>query len=68
MHQQAHSTFPHPELLGSFRQFGPFGIAYQVVREGHSTEKGWSVEIEVLSTGEHLEYPLESVLDDPEAS
>ncbi|MDD3760449.1 MAG: DUF5397 family protein [Acidithiobacillus sp.] len=67
MQPQAIPQFPHPELIGSFRQFGPFGIAYQVVREGRSTDRGWTVEIEVPSTGEHLEYPLGSALDDPEA-
>ncbi|WP_308389711.1 DUF5397 family protein [Acidithiobacillus sp. AMEEHan] len=67
MQPSAKQSFPHPELIGSFRQFGPFGVAYQVVKEGHSTDHGWTVEIEVPSTGEHLEYPLRSVLDDPEA-
>jgi len=23
------AEFPHPELIGTFRQFGPFGIPYQ---------------------------------------
>ena len=59
--------FPNPELIGSFRQFGPFGIAYQVLKEGHDTAKGWTVEIEVPQTGERLEHPLKDALDDPEA-
>ena len=29
---QSHAAeFPHPELIGTFRQFGPFGIPYQVL-------------------------------------
>jgi hypothetical protein len=65
---QSHATgFPHPELIGAFRQFGPFGIPYQILKEGHDTEKGWTVEIEVPQTGERLEYPLKDALDDPEA-
>lgn len=59
--------FPHPELIGTFRQFGPFGIPYQILKEGHDTGKGWTVEIEVPQTGERLEYPLKDALDDPEA-
>ena len=65
---QSHAAeFPHPELIGTFRQFGPFGIPYQILKEGHDSDKGWTVEIEVPVTGEHLEYPLDAVLDDPEA-
>ncbi len=67
MHLHA-ASFPHPELVGTFRQFGPFGITYQILNEGHNTANGWTVEIEVPETGEHLEYPLVDVLDDPEAS
>ena len=65
---QSHAAeFPHLELIGTYRQFGPFGIPYQILKEGHDTDKGWTVEIEVPETGEHLEYPLDAVLDDPEA-
>lgn len=59
--------FPHPEVIGSFHQFGPFGVAYQVVGQGRQTDQGWTVEIEVPETGERLEYRLDAVLDDPEA-
>ncbi|MHB8253797.1 MAG: DUF5397 family protein [Acidiferrobacter sp.] len=65
--QQNSVGFPHPELIGTFRQFGPFGIPYQVLKEGRDTAKGWTVEIEVLQTEERLEYPLKDALDDPEA-
>ena len=61
------AEFPHPALIGTFRQFGPFGIVYQILKESHATAKGWTVEIEVPQTGERLEYPLKDALDDPEA-
>jgi hypothetical protein len=61
------TPFPHPEVIGSFHQFGPFGVAYQVIRAGSETDQGWTVEIEVPETGERLEYRLDAVLDDPEA-
>lgn len=61
------TAFPHPDLIGTYRQFGPFGLVYRVIEEGHHTEKGWTVKIEVLPTGERLEYPLQDVLEDPEA-
>ena len=64
---QITNEFPHPEIIGTFRQFGPFGIHYQIVKQGQATSGGWTVEIEVPETGEHLEYPLDAVLDDPEA-
>ncbi|MBN6742068.1 DUF5397 family protein [Acidithiobacillus sp. MC6.1] len=65
--QSTTHAFPHPELIGSFRQFGPFGVPYQIIKAGHQTEKGWTVEIEVPETGEHLDYPIDAVLNDPEA-
>ncbi|MHB8237947.1 MAG: DUF5397 family protein [Acidithiobacillus ferrivorans] len=37
------------------------------IKEGHDTEKGWTVEIEMPQTGERLEYTLKDALDDPEA-
>ena len=37
--QSSTHAFPHPELIGSFRQFGPFGIPYQIIKAGHQAEK-----------------------------
>jgi hypothetical protein len=59
--------FPNPEVIGTFHQFGPFGIPYQVLKPAKMTAKGWTVEIEVPETGERLEYSLDAVLNDPEA-
>ena len=61
------SLFPHPEIIGNFYQFGPFGIPYQVMQASRKTDKGWMVDIEVPETGERLEYSLDAVLNDPEA-
>lgn len=62
------TIFPHPEVIGSFHQFGHFGIPYQVLRPTKQTEKGWLVEIEIPESGERLEYSLDAVLNDPEAN
>jgi hypothetical protein len=62
------STFPHPEIIGSFHQFGAFGVSYQVLRPVGQTEKGWLVEIEIPESGERLEYKLDDVMNDPEAA
>lgn len=60
-------AFPHPEIIGTFHQFGPFGMPYQVVGPARKTDQGWTVEIEVPESGERLEYSLEAILNDPEA-
>ena len=60
-------NFPHPEVIGSFHQFGLFGIPYQVLNPVRKTDKGWIVEIEVSESGERLEYSLDDVLEDPAA-
>ena len=60
-------SFPHPEVIGSFHQFGAYGVSYQVLRPVGQTEKGWLVEIEIPESGEHLEYNLDDVMNDPEA-
>jgi len=59
--------FPRPDLIGTFHQFGTFGVPYQVVQPMRQTPQGWTVEIKVLETGERLEYSLEPFLNDPEA-
>lgn len=50
-------------LIGSFRNFGPEGPAYQVVQE--RTEE--TVRVRVLETGEELDYPTSHARADPEA-
>ncbi len=60
-------AFPNPEIIGTFHQFGPFGVPYQVIGPARETEKGWLVEIEIPESGERLEYSLDAVLNDQEA-
>ena len=61
------ASFPRPDVLGTFHKFGHFGVNYQVLQPLREANKSWVVEIEVLETGERLEYSLEAVLADPEA-
>lgn len=52
-----------PEVVGSFHRFGEMGVTYEVVAfQGDDT-----VTIQVLESGEKLEYPLSNVLLDPAA-
>ena len=60
-------TFPYPEILGTYHQFGPFGIPYQVLRPVRNTGEGWTVEIAVPETSERLEYSVDAVLNCPDA-
>jgi Family of unknown function (DUF5397) len=48
------------DLVGTFRRFGPYGTAYEVL-EIHDER----ATIRVVGSGETLEYPLEKLLADP---
>ncbi len=61
------APFPNPEIIGTFHQFGFFGIPYQVLRPAGQKNNEWQVEIEIPESGERLEYGLKDVLNDPEA-
>ena len=54
--------------VGAIKQFGPWGPEYEIL--GASTpENGHRMaKIVIVRTGEELNYPLESILLDPEAS
>lgn len=59
-------VFPHPEIVGQFRQFGPFGPFYEVLEvTGMDDKKGWMLKIRVLETSEELAYPYEKLNRDP---
>ncbi len=59
---QALTQSPDAEsMVGSFRTFGEYGPAYQVL----STVNGQKLRVIVLQTGEELDYPLEQALLDP---
>ena len=51
-------------LVGTFRTFGEYGPAYQVV----GTFNGQKVHVVVLQTGEELDYPTEQAVNDPKVS
>ena len=51
------------DLVGTFRTFGDYGPAYQVV----STVNGQKVHVVVVQTGEEPDYPAEQALSDPES-
>lgn len=51
------------DFVGQVRRFGPAGPAYEVVgMDGRDM-----VEIEVISTGERLDYAVEDLVADPMA-
>ncbi|MFZ4763391.1 MAG: DUF5397 family protein [Roseimicrobium sp.] len=52
------------DLVGTFRTFGEYGPAYQVV----STVNGQKVHVVVVETGEELDYPAEQALRDPKTN
>jgi hypothetical protein len=53
-------------LIGTWRRFGPFGPAYEVVAIGppisDSTDR--TVKIRLAETGEEVDYTLNGVVDD----
>jgi hypothetical protein len=62
MNATTHSTADG--LVGTFRTFGEYGPAYQVV----GTFNGQKVHVVVLQTGEELDYPTEQAVKDPKVS
>jgi Family of unknown function (DUF5397) len=51
------------DLVGSFKRFGPHGIAYEIIKiddDGLAT-------IRVIESGETLEYRIRKILSDPAA-
>lgn len=53
---------------GKIKSFGAFGPKYQVGRPLRELANGdWMVEVTMVETGEHAEYRLARVLDDPDA-
>ena len=61
--------FPGPhDLVGSYRRFGPVGPVYEVAGVLRELEDGDTLmKVTMVETGEELEYPFLSVLDDPKA-
>ncbi len=51
------------ELVGSFKRFGPYGVAYEVIKVGDDRV----ATIRVIESGETLAYPVGKILADPAA-
>ena len=59
-------TFPYPDTLGQFRQFGDFGPAYKFIRAIRPIENNdWLVLVVVAKTGEEVEYKYSELQQDP---
>ena len=64
--QEAQADFIHVDargLIGQVRRFGPIGPAYEVINVLASGD----TLIEVVESGERLDYPLAELLGDPMA-
>ncbi|MFG6431800.1 DUF5397 family protein [Roseateles sp. LYH14W] len=54
--------------VGQFKTFGRYGPAYEIIKPLRQLEDGdWMVDIVMVETGEHAEYRLTSINDDPDA-
>ncbi len=53
--------------VGAIRRFGPWGPEYEVLGSADPESGRCMVKIVLVRTGEELNYPLESILLDPEA-
>ncbi|MBI1980617.1 MAG: DUF5397 family protein [Methylocystis sp.] len=63
----APSLFPEPQaLVGTYRRFGPFGPAYEIIGVGKDENAGdrW-MQVRVLESGEVVDYRFSDILDDP---
>ena len=60
--QERGSDFTPAPGRAQFKRFGPFGLAYQVLRQDSRTAR-----IKVIETGEELDYPVSKLQQDPEA-
>jgi hypothetical protein len=53
--------------VGVIKQFGPFGPEYEVLGPAEPEDNKPMVKIVLVRTNEEVTYPLEAMLDDPEA-
>jgi hypothetical protein len=53
-------------FVGTWRRFGAYGPAYEVIAVGGPTENGRDrkVKIRLAETGEIVDYPLDQLLED----
>jgi hypothetical protein len=58
-----------PKLVGSFRRFGPVGPVYRIIASGAEKDDGDVVmRVRVVESGEELDYPFSSIIQDPKES
>ena len=51
------------DLAGTFRRFGPHGVAYEVIKVDNER----FATIRVIESGETLKYPIQKIETDPHA-
>jgi hypothetical protein len=51
------------DLVGSFKKFGPYGVAYEIIK----VDDDRFATIRVIESGETVEYPIRKILADPAA-
>ena len=51
------------DLVGSFKRFGPYGVAYEIIK----VDDDRLATVRVIESGETLEYPIRKILADPAA-
>ena len=57
-----------PVPVGTIKSFGPFGPKYEIGEPLRQLDDGdWIVDVTMIESGEHVEYRLTSIYDDPEA-
>lgn len=60
------SVVEHQIPAGEIKSFGPFGAKYQVCQPIRRLDDGdWIVDVVLIETGEHAEYRLSHLMDDP---
>jgi len=53
--------------IGAIKQFGPYGPEYEVLKEAEPENGQRMARIILVRTSEEVNYPLEAILQDPEA-
>lgn len=66
-HVVERSLLPQPKaLVGTFRQFGPYGPVYEIIGVGVELPVADQfMQVRVVESGEELDYRFTDILDDP---
>jgi hypothetical protein len=64
------ARLPQPmNLVGTWRRFGAFGPAYEIIASGEELPDGDRLmRVRVAETGEEVDYRLTEIMDDPRES